>query len=277
MRIDFHAHAFPDHIAPAALGQLVKNTVTYRDIYGETTPHTDATTQGLLASSRRAGLDVSLVLPIATSPKPSASINNFAAQVDQTPGLRSFGSVHPHNPEWEAELRRIKALGLKGIKLHPEYQGVFADDPEVIAVVQAAADLGLWVLLHAGADIGMPPPIHCTPQRVVRLRKAVPHANIILAHMGGYRLWDEVWDLLPAMDVWLDTSFCLPRHVDQSGLFARLIRKAGAGRVLFGTDSPWADQAESLRATEQFLKTHGFTAAEQDAIIGGNAERILFS
>ena len=276
MRIDFHTHAFPDRIAAGALGQLVHNTIPYRDIYGETTPHTDATTNGLLASSRKAGLDVSLVLPIATSPKPSGTINDFAAQVDQIPGLRSFGSVHPLNPEWEAELHRVKDLGLRGIKLHPEYQGVFADDPAVTAVVRCAADLGLWVLFHAGADIGMPPPIHCTPQRVVRLRKAVPHAKIILAHLGGYRLWDEVLERLPEMDVWLDTSFCLPNHPEQHELFARLIRATGTGRVLFGTDSPWADQSQVVEAAETFFQTYGFTAEDAAAIMGGNAEKILF-
>ena len=275
MRIDFHTHAFPDRIAAGALEQLVSNTLAYRDIYGPVSPHTDATTAGLLASSRQAGLDISLVLPIATSPKPSSTINDFAARVDQTPGLRSFGSVHPRNPQWEAELRRVKELGLRGIKLHPEYQGVFADDPEVMAVVQAAGELGLWVLFHAGADIGMPPPIHCTPQRVVRLRKAVPHAKIILAHLGGYRLWQDVLELLPEMDVYVDTSFCIPNEREQHPLFARLIRAVGVERVLFGTDSPWADQKEAVEATLAFLDDHGFSADERAAIMGGNGARLL--
>lgn len=276
MRIDFHTHAFPDRIAAGALQHLVSNTVAYRDIYGETTPHTDATTAGLLASSQRAGLDISLVLPIATSPKPSRTINDFAAQVDHIPGLRSFGSVHPLNPEWEAELCRVRELGLRGIKLHPEYQGVFADDPAVMAVVQRAAELGLWVLFHAGADIGMPPPIHCTPQRVIRLRKAAPRARIILAHLGGYRLWGDVLEHLSEMDVYLDTSFCLPNHPEEHERFARLIRAAGVDRVLFGTDSPWADQAESVEAAERFFCDYAFTSDEADAILGGNAEKILF-
>lgn len=276
MRIDFHTHAFPDRIAAGALEHLVKNTLAYRDVYGETIPHTDATAAGLLASSQRAGLDICLVLPIATSPKPSGTINDFAAQVDHIPGLRSFGSIHPLNPQWEMELRRVKELGLRGIKLHPEYQGVFADDPAVMAVVQAAGDLGLWVLFHAGADIGMPPPIHCTPQRVIRLRKAAPHAKIILAHLGGYCLWEEVLTHLTDMDVWVDTSFCLPNHPEKHHLFAQLIRCAGVDRVLFGTDSPWADQQESVEATLEFLKTHRFSQEETAAIMGGNAEKILF-
>lgn len=178
--------------------------------------------RALSASGRAAGLDVSLVLPIATSPKPSPTLNDFAAQVNRLPGLRSFGSVHPRNPAFRQELERVRLLGLRGIKLHPEYQGFFVDDPEGIAVVRAAADLGLWVVFHAGADIGMPPPIHCTPERVIRLRKAVPEAKIILAHLGGFLLWGEVLPVLKEMDVWLDTSYSL-QYREPHPLFAQII------------------------------------------------------
>ena len=275
MRIDFHTHAFPDAIAPGALAHLTENARAYAHVFGPARPHTDATLDGLAASSRRAGLDVSVIMPIATSPKPSRTINDFAAMADRLPGLRSFGSVHPRNPEWRSELERVRRLGLRGIKIHPEYQGCFADDPETIAVVKAAAGLGLWVLFHAGADIGMPPPVHCTPDRVRRLRAAAPDARIILAHFGGYRMWEEVLDALPDMDVCIDTSYCIPRHEEAYDLFARIIRAAGAGRVLFGTDSPWLDQAESLAATEDFLRRYGFSDEERDAVLGGNAARIL--
>ena len=68
MRIDFHTHAFPDKIAAGALAHLLENTRTYESLYGSAHAHTDATLAGLTASSRAAGLDISLVLPIATSP-----------------------------------------------------------------------------------------------------------------------------------------------------------------------------------------------------------------
>lgn len=275
MLIDFHTHLFPDAIAGKALARLAENTRPYVSVYGETRPHTDATAAGLAASSREAGLDVSVVMPIATSPRPSETINNFAAQVDAMPGLRSFGSVHPDNPDAMKELERAASLGLKGIKLHPEYQGFYADSPACAAVVKKAAELGLWVLFHAGEDIGMPPPVHCAPAHVARLCDQAPGAKIILAHMGGYRRWAEAEALLPSMDVYLDTSFCLPNERGEWDRFARIIRTAGCGRVLFGTDSPWADQTEALAAAREFLAAYRFTGAEQAAILGGNAARIL--
>ena len=275
MIIDFHTHAFPDKLAPGALAHLTENARAYAHLYGEAHPHTDATLDGLTASARRAGIDFSLVLPIATSPKPSRTINDFAAQADKHPGLRSFGSVHPGNPDWEEELERAAALDLRGIKLHPEYQGFFVDDPACAAVVRKASALGLWVVFHAGADIGMPPPIHCTPERVIRLRQDAPDAKILLAHLGGYRVWEEVLAAMPAMGAAIDTSFCIAGHPDRWELFAAIIRAAGVSRVFFGTDSPWEDQAASLDATRRFLAASGFSREETAAILGGNAAREL--
>ena len=275
MIIDAHTHLFPDAMAERVLQKLVENTRPFVSVFGETKPHTDATVAGLTVSQRAAGIDLSLVLPIATSPKSSPTLNDFAARVDALPGLRSFGSVHPRNPGFREELDRIVSLGLRGIKLHPEYQDCFADAPETIAVAREAADRGLWIVLHAGADIGMAPPIHCTPERALRLREAVPHARIILAHMGGYRLWDEVERLLPGSGFYLDTSFCLPNHPDKHEQFARIIRKIGADHGLFGSDSPWTGQEESLQAAYRLFDAYGFTEAEQTAILGGNAAAIL--
>lgn len=275
MVIDAHAHAFPSKIAAGALKTLTDNARQYAHIYGNAQAHTDATAEGLTASSQSAGIDISLVLPIATSAKPSHTLNNFAAAVDKLPGLRSFGSVHPGNPDAMAEVARIRELGLKGIKLHPEYQGCYVDEAPTVHVVRSAAENGLWVVFHAGADIGKPPPFHCTPDRICRLRQAVPDAKIILAHMGGYRMWADVLAHLNEMDVFLDTSYCFPNHPDQHDLFAALIRANGTDRVLFGTDSPWADQAETLRVTRDFFAAQHFTEEESAAILGGNASRIL--
>lgn len=275
MIVDFHTHAFPDKLAPGALSRLTANAQSFSHIYGPVQPHTDATLDGLAASSRAAGIDVSLLLPIATSPKPSPTLNRFAAAADKHPGLRSFGSVHPKNPQWQEELERTAALGLRGIKLHPEYQGFFVDDAACAAVVKEAARLGLWVVFHAGADIGMPPPLHCTPTRVVRLRQAVPDAKIVLAHMGGYWIWEEVLRLAPEMDAAIDTSFSMVGHPERYPLFAAILRAVGTHRVFFGTDSPWEDQGESLAATRLFLKEYGFSEEETAAILGGNAARLL--
>ena len=275
MIIDFHTHAFPDSLATGTLSKLVSNAQAYAHLYGGSQPYTDGTLDGLADSSRQAGIDISLILPVATSPKPSQTLNTFAVMADRHEGLRSFGSVHPQNPDCMKELERIQSLGLRGIKLHPDYQGCFADGADTIAVVRKATELGLWVIFHAGVDIGMPPPIHCTPQRIIRLRKAVPDARIILAHMGGFFMWPDVLSALPDMQVWIDTSYSLTKYPQYDELFAKIIRANGTGHVLFGTDSPWANQKESLEMTKAFFKRFGFTPTETASMLGDNAQRIL--
>mgnify|MGYP002870241773 CR=1 FL=1 len=53
--------------------------------------------------------------------------------------------------------------------------------------------------------------------------------------------------------------------------FVRMIHAFGAERVLFGTDSPWASQKETLREIEALP----LTASEKDLILYTNSEHLL--
>ena len=275
MIVDFHTHVFPDTLAQKALTRLVQSLRHQEPNSDPDAPYTDATVSGLTASSKAAGIDLSVVMPVATAPRSSVTLNHFAAQVNRMDRLRSFGSVHHNSPDALDELAHIKELGLGGIKLHPEYQGCYADDANTIAVVRRAAELDLCVLFHAGSDIGLPPPVHGTPAHFVRLRENVPDATIILAHMGAFRMWEEAEDLYSGMGFYVDTSFSLEIHPEQHERFAGMIRAIGADHVLFGTDSPWADQAYTLQYARRFLEKYSFTQQECDAILGGNAAKLL--
>lgn len=273
--IDIHTHLFPDALAEKALKRLVQNLQDYDPYYNPSAPYTDATMSGLAASAEAAGIDVCVVMPIATSPRPSSTLNDFATKVNSMPKFRSFGSVHPKSHDALHELERIRELGIRGIKLHPEYQKCYVDGAETVAVVRHAAQLGMWVLFHAGADAGMPPPVHGAPEHFARLRDAAPDAKIILAHMGAYRLWHQAVSLYRGLGFYADTSYSIDVHPEEQEIFAELIRILGADHVMFGTDSPWACQTTALKATKAFLSKYGFTANECSDILGGNAVRIL--
>lgn len=276
MIVDFHTHCFPDTLAPGAIAHLLENGAQNAAKFDkQMCNHTDGTASGLQASAAKAGIDLCLVLPIATSPRPSPRINDTAAAVDKMQGLRSFGSVHPHNPEWEKELERLAGLGLRGIKLHPEYQGCYADEDATVQVVRAAGELGLYVYFHAGADVGMPDPVHGSVRHFLNLRKAAPDTKLILAHMGGFYMWDDVLPALDDLHAYIDTSYSVMQYPQKQELFARIIEKNTPQRVLFGTDCPWEDQAKSLRDTQSFLAEYGFSQADQQAIMGGNALALL--
>ena len=280
MIIDIHTHTFPDKIAAATLDKLKH--------LSHTIPFTDGTAAGLAASMARAGVDRSVVMPVATSPRQVPHVNDASARMNELgaqTGVLSFGCMHPDFDGWKEELARVRDLGLKGIKLHPQYQDTDFDDPRYLRILDRCGELGLVVLTHAGLDIGMPGKDNCAPEMVARALAQVGPVKLVLAHMGGWRQWDRVEALLPGTGVYLDTSFSLGEitplddgHYRPGDLplldeaaFLRMVRKFGADRVLFGTDSPWDDQGAALAR----LRALPLESAELDAILGGNAQRLL--
>ena len=280
MIIDIHTHTFPGKIAAATVYKL--------QAAAHIRPFTDGTVDALRASMRAAGVDYSVNLPVATSARQVRGINDAAARTNDTreTGVLSFGAMHPDYGDWRAELGRVATLGIRGIKLHPPYQGADFDDIRYLRILDRAGELGLLVLVHAGLDIGLPDENRVTPAMIARAVRQTGPVQLICAHMGGWRQWDAVEELLPETGVYLDTSFSLGRiTLDGDGYpwteaelplmdaaqFVRIVRKFGAGRILFGTDSPWGGQAEALR----LIRGLPLTDAEQSAILGGNAARLL--
>ena len=265
MLIDCHTHIFPDRIAEATIAHLSK--------VGNMPANTDGTAEGLRHSLTEAGIAYAVVLPIVTKPSQFESINRFAAEINaQNDRLISFGGIHPDNDDIEQKLDTVVGLGLKGIKLHPDYQGVFIDDARYCRILQAAIDRGLYVSIHAGIDIGLPEPVHASPDRVLRMLQTIKQPDgprIILAHTGGYGCWDDVERLLVGHDVYFDVSFSFGRIPEDQLL--RIIHRHGAHRILFATDSPWDAQAQDRAYFEKLP----LTDAERNAIAYKNACRIL--
>ena len=264
--IDFHTHIFPDPVAPKALASLQAGTLRVEGV--SVPPQTDGTLCGLKNAMEENGVDVSVVLPIATKLSQTPSINRFASEI-QSDRIVSFYSLHPAQEDREAVLEQIAALGGKGIKLHPVFQFADADSPEMLAILRKAAELGLIVVLHTGKDIGMPPPVHCSPEQLARALDAVPEVRIVAAHLGGWRMWDQVEQLLVGRDLCFDTAFVADHIAPEQ--YLRIIRNHGAEKILFGSDSPWEKPAKTLVG----LKALGLTAEELQLITHDNAARLL--
>lgn len=282
MRIDFHTHTFPEAIAARTIAKLEKSA--------RTASYADGTADGLRASMERAGIDFSVILPVATRPGQAETINRVAIETNdrhRETGLVSFGGIHPDNADYRQILRSLAENGIRGIKLHPVYQQTYFDDIRYMRIIDCACENGLTVVTHAGYDISFPGGSQAVPKRILAVLDTVKPDKLVLAHMGGWRCWDEVEQHLAGAPVWLDTSFtatpirpaadtcrtpeeCYTLSPEQ---FCRIIRRHGAGRVLFGSDSPWSDQDEAIT----LLTKSGLAPEECTAILGGNAEKLLFS
>ena len=281
MIIDIHTHTFPDAIAAKAVDKLKHNS--------HTQPFLDGTAASLSASAKAAGIDLAVIQPVATSPKQVEGINDGALLVNRTSAkthLYSFGGMHPAFDEPERELARIAAAGLKGIKLHPVYQLQDMDSPGYLRVLRAAAANGLLVLIHAGIDVGFLDLTYSSVEKIARAIDTVPSGRYILAHMGGWRQWEDATRLFAGRDnVWIDTSFSIGDMVPvgdgfyqthslerlSTEQFLAMKEAFGADRLLFGTDSPWEDQAAEVAR----IRALPIPEQEKAAILGGNAEKLL--
>lgn len=260
MIIDFHTHMFPDKIA--------KGTIEFLGNVCKIEPDTDGTYNGLSAATIDAGIDISIALPAVTKVSQTDSINRFAAQY-QKPPVISFGGIHPECDNYKEILRQIKNMGMKGIKLHPDYQDMYFDDIRYKRLIAYATELELIVSVHAGKDPKCPDDVHCTPQMALELLKEVQPEKLVLAHMGGNELWDEVEEYLVGQNVYFDTGVVLDRMPEEQ--FLRMIRNHSVEKILFATDSPWGAQKKFVK----LLSEMPLTSDEKEKIFAGNACKLL--
>ena len=277
MVIDFHTHIFPDQMAAATLRKL--SSVSH------TKPFTGGTAEDLRASMKQAGIHYSVVLPVATKPEQVVSINDRAIQLKEENGLIRFGCIHPDFPNWKQELDRLAAQGVKGVKIHPVYQGRDLDDIRYLRILERAGALGLIVVTHTGVDIGYPSQQRCPPRMALRAVEQVGPVKFVLAHMGGWRNWQQAEELLPQTSVYLDTSFSTGKLTPleegcytpeelvlmDEAAFVSMVKLFGAQRILFGTDSPWSGQKESL----EWFAALPLEEKEKQAILCENARKLL--
>lgn len=267
MIIDFHTHIFPDRIANATISALSENA--------SIPAHSNGAYDGLCDSMRRAGVDISVNLPVVTRPTQFNSITAFASQINQKAGtfprVISFAGIHPDDDDYECHLEFVKKMGFLGIKLHPDYQGVFFDDERYIRILKKAKELDLITVTHAGFDgafVGQE--IKCTPRRAVNaLDKIGGYGKLVFAHMGANELFDEVYSTLAGENVYFDTSYVLP-HIKKELLF-KIIEKHSEDKILFATDSPWQGQKEQI----SILKSYSLGDVVENKIFYENASKLL--
>lgn len=267
MIIDFHTHAFPDKIAERTVAALGKAA--------NMTPLTDGTVADLRRRLTESGVDVGVILPVVTRADQFDSINRFAASI-LIDGLISFGGIHPDDEDVEAHIAHIKSLGLRGIKIHPDYQGTYIDDERYVKIAKAALSAGLIVVTHAGVDVGFPGhPVRCTPERAARFLSLVTDADtetefpIVFAHGGGYEMHADVMKYLAGRKIYIDLS--MMAVISNADEVTELIRAHGAHRILFASDCPWGDPADGIK----LVNSLPITDDERELILHKNAERLL--
>lgn len=257
---DVHAHVYPDRVA-----QRAKQSI---EQFYHHPVQMDGRVETLLVQGQQAGITRHVIHSVGISWERVAAINTFiAATVAAHPDrFVGFGTMVPSHPHLGKALEDMMALGLRGVKLHPDIQHYDVDSDEAMGMLDAIADRGLPVLLHVGDDRYD----FSHPEKVAYVLDRIPHLTVICAHLGGWTMWREGWRYLAGRDnVYADCSSSLfalqPREA------VRIFQHFGMDHVIFGTDYPMWSPTEEV---ERFLRLP-LTREEQQLIDCGNLERLL--
>ena len=265
MIIDAHTHVFPDKIAAKSIDTLEK--------IGNEKAVIGGTAQDLAESMRASGVDISVVLPVVTKPQQFESINRFAAELNKNPKFIALGGIHPHCENINKCLDFIVSLGLKGVKLHPDYQQTDITDEGYIKILEGCRKRGLIAFIHAGIDPAYPNHVHCPPElscdvvKELTVDKSKPF--IVLAHLGGAKQLESVERHLIGLPVYMDTSFVLD-SIERERAY-NLIKSHSHKKILFATDSPWRDANQYI----SIINSIGLNENECRSILWKNTAELL--
>lgn len=258
--IDAHAHIYPEKIA-------AKATDTIGIFYDIKMDMPAGTAEKLVEVGKKAGISRYVVHSVATTAHQVRSINEFIKrECEAHPEFIGFITLHQDLTEEEikSEVDFALANGLKGIKLHPDFQKFNIDD-ESAERFYRAADGKLPILFHIGDDRYD----FSKPARLAKMAKKYPNVNFIAAHFGGYRCWHES-EIYKGLDnVYFDTCSSLPFISPERA--RELIDLHGADKFFFATDFPMWDATGEL---ERFNKIP-LTDTEREMILAGNIKRLL--
>ncbi|GHV52978.1 amidohydrolase [Deltaproteobacteria bacterium] len=239
MFTDIHTHVFHPRIAANALASLDKRGFP---------PVGAGVIDDLLLRAKTAGIERVVCLTAALAGGQVWAANNFVLALQQRQktapadvGIVPFGTVHPDYPRWEAELDRLEAAGVKGLKVHPHFQNLPFDDPRLLPILETVKNRFI-VLCHVSCE----KPLETNPSNPYKLAKLVarfPQTIFVAAHLGGYGDFRLAADALAGKSVRLDTSNTL--HMGEEGCRA-ILAKHPFDKLLFGTDYPLYDPVTDI-------------------------------
>ena len=221
----------------------------------------DNTPADLVARMDRSGIDAAAVSQIEAvfhrNPQPAneklaASVAPFADR------LVPMATINPTIPNWEDDLAACTdGLGMRGIRLCPQYQGYEVTGPETRAVLEACAERGLPVSIphrledtrehhwiDPGKAIGL--------DQIADLVAAVPAATLIVPNARGFA-HSALWQRTELRDApwYVDTSlaevhYVLHRDLSRTRELSEFIDQGGAKHLLFGTHLPFSYAGPAL-------------------------------
>ena len=248
--IDCHCHIYPDKIETRAVQSV-------GDFYNIEMESSHGTGDALLAACENTPITHHIVHSVAVKPSNVEHINTFIAeQCKLHPEFIGFATLHQDYEDPEAEIERAIALGLKGLKLHPDTQMVNMDDPRLMNIYEIIEGR-LPLIVHTG-DYRYD---YSHPRRLKNVLRTFPDLVVDAAHLAIEYLEDERCFL----DMSSAQMFLGPRRTYE------ITKIYGCDRVMFGSDFPMWNPAKEY---DRFASLP-FTDDELENLTWHNAERFL--
>jgi predicted TIM-barrel fold metal-dependent hydrolase len=220
--------------------------------------NTDAPIETYLRRARAAGIDRTVVFAPFHGDYAAANAEVARIVARHPRRLIGFAFVHPRRDAgriFDMVRRAVVRYGFRGIKVH----GYDALPTREVCETAKAFNLPLLVDVIDQASV------------VEMLAPQYPSVNFIIAHLGSFRddwkAQQQVVDQLARYpNVYADTS-----GVRRFDYIVEAIRRAGARKLLFGSDGPWLHPGLELHKVRLL---HLAPRAEA-AVLGGNVLRLL--
>lgn len=240
--IDIHTHIYPEPVAQKA----AHNIENFYELDGA---GMNGTVSLLRDRGAEAGISQYVVLPVAVLPDRTRHINDFILQQTATyDDLIGFGTIHALQEDVGGEAQYILDKGLRGIKMHPDFQRFDIDDPRLFPAYEAVSGR-IPVMFH----MGDPRYDYSRPARLRHLLELFPQLDVIGAHFGGYRMYEEAYQQLKDKNCIFDISSSLMFMED--GVAEEYINRYGAERMAYGTDYPLWDPVTEVQKFMQLKLT----------------------
>ena len=264
--IDFHTHAFPDALAGRAIQSLLEEGQKMYDVRA----YLDGRVSSLLASMDRHGIEKSVICSIATKPSQFDPILEWSKEI-RSERIIPFPSLHPEDPAFAERIRQIKGEGFKGVKFHPYYQSFALDEERLFPIYEEISKSGLIMVVHTGFDLAFERTRKGDPLKIVRVLDRFPSLKFVTTHLGAWEDWEGVEKHIMGRNIYMESSFsleCLDKDTAR-----KIILNHPKDHILFGTDSPWADQGHAF----QLLKGLDLGQEMENLILRENALKLLGS
>ena len=244
--IDIHTHIYPEAISQKA-------TDSIREFYQLDGGGMDGSASMLLSQGDKAGIENFIILPVGMRPDRVRHVNDFIlSQVAAEARFIGFGTVHAAMDQLTDEVEYIMENGLRGIKMHPDFQEFDINDPRLFPLYEMVQDK-LPVMFHMGDKRYD----YSHPMKLRRILELFPKLQVIAAHFGGYSMYETAYELLHDKDCIFDISSSLMFMKD--GVAEKYINAFGAERMAFGSDYPlWDPVTEVQRFTQLKLTDDQF-------------------